>query len=288
MLALVGVVVSAVQEERERAQPNSAYYNASYTDTLLAACLRVDNNERAPSQRACEEAGNQADLQAQRGMADAAWAQVGLNAGSVALLFATVFFAYRAWREAKRSAKAGKRAAKEARRQADAAETQLADSRKPFIWVEYVNAKLNGPNPEVEIRIVNVGDKGAVISGGRAKIVYSDKIPTTPRTRVEMDAPNVCIFGLDSPKLMPGDHISERLVMTQPDANAGKVGFKLWVYGLIDYMGPSHEDYTLPIIAFGGRGEMVPLTAAKPWVMTRSEEIKQGIEDERANQGTRS
>lgn len=189
MLALVAVIVLAMQGERQQQQSAEAEQSYANADQLLAACLGVYGEENAPSDERCEEARAQADLRAQGAMADAAWSQFWLNIGSVALLFATVVFAYRAWREAKKSAKAGKKAARQAKRQADIAQRQLEEARIPEIFVdvpdETIIIRTTTSIPKVHVRISNVGTTLAVITGGAARLSYD--ISALAVTRVGSD-----------------------------------------------------------------------------------------------------
>lgn len=73
--------------------------------------------------------------------------------------------------------------------------------------------------------------------------------------------------------------------MIYPDPLKDDLNARLWVYGLVDFIGPSGDDFTLPFLAFYGREGFVPLSAGKVRVMTRSQEIQQMVQEHNVKQG---
>lgn len=128
----------------------------------LVAWSFITPLEYDPSQYPTEAASRQdredSDARAQVWVAHAAWWQVGIGIAGLIGLGLTVYFAGRAWIEAKRGADAAWTAAVEAKRQADAAEDQLRDSRRPFVWVEYFDVAIE-PRPKVTLRFTNIGNE---------------------------------------------------------------------------------------------------------------------------------
>ena len=181
VVALVGAGIVGVLAIERIAHPThsggsgQAEQQDNSAEPFLQRCAALETPEQSEATQQCDHARSYADLGAQQDMARAAWAQFWLNVVGLFLLGATVFFAWKAWQESKRSADASIDAVTQAKRQADIAQRQLEESRIPELFVDVpvggINLRKPGL-PSVTLRIANIGSTLAVYTGGYATLLY--------------------------------------------------------------------------------------------------------------------
>jgi hypothetical protein len=226
------------------------------------------------------------DLAAQRGMSYVATLQLLLSVGGLILIWQTLSATRETLREAENATKAALAGAEQARQQTRLAgeqlaiaEAQLADSRKPFLWVDVLSCVIEGTSHQTaELRIRNVGERSAVVTGGRAKLAFSAGPPAFPRRREDFEGGR--ILTVESRVITPNSSFESRVFLTG-EYRARPNGTKLWLFGWVDYRDYAGADGVLPFSLFyveaGGahEGRFIDIDASRIGraIMTRTEEL---------------
>lgn len=149
----------------------------------LLFCRRLQAEKESPTAQECAQAREYADLDAQEGMWAVGVFQAFIGfAGLIGLGF-TVFYARKAWSEARETAA-------QARRSADIAERDLIERDRPELAPvleddrgvrEGLDAKAEGRGyPNAIIRPINTGGRTAIVEGYEAKFFLERGDPPKP------------------------------------------------------------------------------------------------------------